>query len=345
MIDLRSDTVTLPPPEMRRAMYEAELGDDVYGEDPTINRLEERAAELVGKPAGLFVTSGTQGNLVAVLTHATRGDEIVVGDEAHILHYEVGGASTLAGVQVRTVATQRDGTVPLAGIQAVLRDRTDFHNPHTRLICLENTHNRRGGVVLRPTYMRQVRELARANDVAVHLDGARLFNAAVALNLPVSALTEDVDSVTFCASKGLAAPVGSVLCGNADWIDRARRWRKMMGGGMRQAGVIAAGALYALDHMVDRLAEDHALARRLAEGLASIPGITLDLASVETNIVVFSVSQSGRSPMTILEGLAARGVLASEFDRSLIRMVTHYGIEAPHIEATLAAARAVFREG
>jgi len=345
MIDLRSDTVTLPPPEMRRAMYEAELGDDVYGEDPTINRLEKRAAELVGKPAGLFVTSGTQGNLVAVLTHATRGDEIVVGDEAHILHYEVGGASTLAGVQVRTVPTQRDGTLPLAGIQAVLRDRTDFHNPHTRLICLENTHNRRGGVVLRPAYMRQVRELARANDVAVHLDGARLFNAAVALDLPVAALTEDVDSVTFCASKGLAAPVGSVLCGSADWIDRARRWRKMMGGGMRQAGVIAAGALYALDHMVDRLAEDHALAHRLAEGLAAIPGIAIDLAGVETNIVVFSVSQSGRSPMAILDALAARGVLASEFDRSLIRMVTHYGIEAPQIEATLAATRAVFRDG
>ncbi|HEY8285366.1 MAG TPA: low-specificity L-threonine aldolase [Chloroflexota bacterium] len=345
IIDLRSDTVTLPPPEMRRAMYEAELGDDVYGEDPTINRLEARAAELLGKPAGLFVTSGTQGNLVAVLTHATRGDEIVVGDQAHILHYEVGGASTLAGVQVRTVATEADGTLPLAGIQAVLRDRTDFHNPYTRLICLENTHNRRGGVVLRPAYMRQVRELARENDLVVHLDGARLFNAAVALGVPASALVEDVDSVTFCASKGLAAPVGSVLCGNADWIDRARRWRKMMGGGMRQAGLIAAGALYALDHMVDRLAEDHALARRLAEGLASIPGITLDLASVETNIVVFSVSQSGRSPMTILEGLAARGVLASEFDRSLMRMVTHYGIEAPHIEATLNATRAVFREG
>ncbi|HVA88842.1 MAG TPA: low-specificity L-threonine aldolase [Chloroflexota bacterium] len=344
MIDLRSDTVTLPPPEMRRAMYEAELGDDVYGEDPTINRLEERAAELLGKQAALFVTSGSQGNLVAVLTHATRGDEIVVGDQSHILHYEVGGASALAGVQVRTAPTQRDGTLPLSEIQAVLRDRTDFHNPYTRLICLENTHNRRGGVVLRPAYMRQVRELARENDVAVHLDGARLFNAAVALDVPVSALAADVDSVTFCASKGLAAPVGSLLCGSAAWIDQARRWRKMMGGGMRQAGIIAAGALYGLDHMVDRLAEDHALARRLAEGLAAIPAIDIDLESVETNIIVFSVARSGRSPMAIIEGLAARGVLISDFDRSLLRVVTHYGIAATHIEATLRAIQAVSRE-
>jgi threonine aldolase len=344
IIDLRSDTVTMPPPEMRRAMYEAELGDDVYAEDPTVNRLEERAAALLGKPAALFVTSGTQGNQVAVLTHCTRGDELVVGDQSHILHYEVGGASALAGAQSRAVPTQPDGTLALDDVQAALRDRTDFHNPFTRLICLENTHNRCGGAVLRPEYLRRMRELAHANDVAVHLDGARLFNAAVALGLPVSSMVQDVDSVTFCASKGLAAPVGSLLCGETDWIERARRWRKMLGGGMRQAGVIAAGALYGLEHMVDRLAEDHANARRLAEGLAAIPGIAINPTRVESNILVCSVTAGGRSTMAVVEAFAARGILISEFDRRLIRMVTHYGIEAPHIEATLSAARAVFRE-
>ncbi len=344
-IDLRSDTVTLPPPAMRRAMYEAELGDDVYREDPTVNRLEERAAEITGKDAGLFVTSGTQGNLVSVLTHCSRGDEIVLGDESHILHYEVGGASALAGAQVRAVPNQPDGTLDPAAIAAVIRDRSDLHNPFTRLICLENTQNRCGGVVLWPAYMREVRALAHKNDVAVHLDGARLFNAAVALNLPAAALTVDVDSVTFCASKGLAAPVGSVLCGSAAFVEQARRWRKMMGGGMRQAGVIAAGALYALDHMVERLADDHALARRLAEGLAAIRGITIDLARVQTNIIIFSVEQSGRTPDEIVAGLATHGVLAEPRGGTLVRMVTHYGIEAPQIEATLRAARAVFRAG
>jgi len=343
IVDLRSDTVTLPPPEMRRAMYEAELGDDVYGEDPTVNRLEERAAELLGKEAGLFVTSGTQGNLVAVLTHCSRGDEIVLGDQSHILHYEVGGASALAGAQVRAVPSRPNATLGIDDIKAVLRDRTDFHNPYTRLICLENTHNRCGGAVLRSEYMHEVRELADANDIAVHLDGARLFNAAVALGLPVAEIVRDVDSVTFCTSKGLAAPVGSVLCGTKDWVNQARRWRKMMGGGMRQAGVIAAGALYGLEHMVDRLADDHDLARQLAQGLAAIPGITIDPSLVETNIVLFRVTARGKSTLAVIEEFATQGILVSEFDGRLIRMVTHYGIEASHIEAALSAAQAIFQ--
>jgi threonine aldolase len=341
-IDLRSDTVTLPPPAMRRAMYEAELGDDVFGEDPTVRRLEERAATLAGKEAGLYVTSGTQGNLVAVLTSCTRGDEIIVGDQSHMLHYEVGGASALAGVQVRAIPNETDGSIPLAAMGAAIRDRSDLHNPWTALICLEDTHNRCGGAVLPLDYLRGVRQLATAHGIPVHLDGARVFNAAVALGVPVKAITAEVDTVSMCASKGLAAPVGSILCGPAPFIERARRWRKMVGGGMRQAGVIAAGALYALDHMVERLAEDHTLAKRLAEGLAAMPGITLDPERVQSNIVIIDVSSTGQNSGVVVAALAQQGVLAVPFGPSLVRLVTHYGIEARHIEQAITATRAAF---
>ena len=303
-IDLRSDTLTLPPPAMRRAMYEAELGDDVYGEDPTINRLERRAAELTGKEAGVFVASGTQGNLAAILTHCTRGEELIAGDQSHILHYEVGGAAAVAGVMVRTVRNEPDGTLEPDAIRAVVRNRQDLHHPFTTLICLENTQNRCGGTVLSPAYTATIGRLAREIGAGLHLDGARLFNAAVALDLPPADLCRDADSVTFCASKGLAAPVGSVLCGPAPFIQRARRWRKMLGGGMRQGGVIAAGALWALDNMVERLAEDHRLARRLAEGLSTLPGVRLDPAGVQTNIVVFAL-EAGRSPAGPVRGAGA----------------------------------------
>jgi threonine aldolase len=342
-IDLRSDTVTLPPPEMRRAMYEAELGDDVFGEDPTVHRLEARAAQLSGKEAGLYVTSGTQGNLVAVLTSCTRGDEIIAGDQSHMLHYEVGGASALAGVQLRTVPNEVDGTMAIDALAAVIRDRSDLHNPWTTLICLENTHNRCGGAVLPLLYLRKVRQLAAARGIPVHLDGARVFNAAVALGVPVQVIAAEVDTISMCASKGLAAPVGSILCGPAPFIERARRWRKMVGGGMRQAGVIAAGALYALDHMVERLADDHALARKLAEGLATMPRITLDPARVQTNIVIIDVAPSGHDSGTVVAALAAQGVLAVPFGPTLVRLVTHYGIEAQHIDQALLRARAAFR--
>src|SRR5579871_1262181 len=262
-IDLRSDTVTLPPPAMRRAMYEAELGDDVYREDPTVNRLEERAAELLGKEAGLFVASGTQGNLLAVLASCGRGEEIILGDQSHLFNYEAGGAPALAGVQPRTLPNRPDGTLDLATVAAAIHDGSDAHNARTTLLCLENTHNRCGGAVLEPGYMEAAVRLAREHGLGLHLDGARLFNAAVALGVPASALAAGATSVSVCASKGLAAPVGSVLCGARDFIDRARRWRKMVGGGMRQAGVIAAAALFATDHMIERLAEDHDHARCL----------------------------------------------------------------------------------
>jgi threonine aldolase len=344
-IDLRSDTVTMPPPGMRRAMYEAELGDDVYREDPTVNRLEERAADLLGKEAGLFVTSGTQGNLLAVLASCGRGEEIILGDRSHMFNYEAGGAPALVGVQPRTVPNLPDGTLDLEMVAAAIHDGSDAHSPRTTLLCLENTQNRCGGAALDSGYMEAAARLAREHGLGLHLDGARLFNAAVALGVPVSALAAGTTSVSVCASKGLAAPVGSVLCGSRAFIDRARRWRKMVGGGMRQAGVIAAGALYALDHMVERLAEDHEHARRLAVGLAAIPGIALDPERVRTNIVIFSVAPSGRSGAEVVTALRARGLLCAGFGGTLVRMVTHYGIGPDDIERALAITRDAFCVG
>ncbi|MDQ2827750.1 MAG: low-specificity L-threonine aldolase [Chloroflexota bacterium] len=351
IIDLRSDTVTLPPPEMRRAMYEAELGDDVYGEDPTVNRLQERVAAMLGKEAALFVPSGTMANLVAVLTHCGRGDEVIMGDQAHMFYYEGGGSSVLGATSMRTVPNEPDGTLAPAALRAAVRDRGNPHYPRTGLICLENTHNRRGGAVLTPDYMRQVRAMAGeagaatnagGDPIPVHLDGARLFNAAVALNTPVAELARDVDSVYVCFSKGLAAPVGSALCGSRAFIDEALRWRKMGGGGMRQAGVIAAAALYALDHMVDRLAEDHANARLLSGALLEIQGLRLAQPRVDTNIVCIDTADTGFAPQEALGQLKEAGVLAAPFGGPVIRFVTHYGIERAHVEDTVARARRAF---
>src|SRR5262245_1525135 len=280
-IDLRSDTVTLPTPEMRRAIAEAPLGDDVYGEDPTINRLEAQAAARVGKEAAVLVASGTMGNFCALLAHCARGDEAIVGDQSHIYNSEAGGASVLGGIALHPVPTPPNAQLPLDALAAAIRDAGDSHAALTRLICLENTHNRCGGVVLAPEYMRSVHHFAREQGLMVHLDGARLFNAAVALGLEAREIAQHADSVMFCLSKGLAAPVGSILAGDAEFVARARRVRKLLGGGMRQAGIIAAAGIVALDQMVERLAEDHANARLLAEGLASFPQIGIDLATVQ----------------------------------------------------------------
>ncbi|MBC8163893.1 MAG: low-specificity L-threonine aldolase [Roseiflexaceae bacterium] len=342
-IDLRSDTVTLPSPAMRAAMANAPLGDDVYGEDPTVNRLEQLAAETVGKPAALFVPSGTMGNLLAVLAHCGRGDEAIVGDESHILHYEAGGPSVLGGVALGTVPTELNGELPLHALAAALRDPEDSHEPISRLICLENSHNRCGGVVLRPAYTAEIGAFARTRGLATHLDGARLFNAAVALGLPAAALTADLDSVMFCLSKGLAAPVGSILAGEAAFIKRARRLRKLLGGGMRQAGVLAAAGIIALEHMVARLAEDHTNAMLLAKGLYTIPGIALDLASVQTDIVIFTLETSRWTPAALTHALAERGLLIGEIGRGRLRAVTHYGIEAADVERAVAIVREVVR--
>jgi len=338
VIDLRSDTVTLPPPEMRRAMYEAELGDDVYGEDPTVNRLQERAADLMGMAAALFVPSGTMGNLVAVLTHCDRGDEIILGDQSHIFYYEGGGSSVLGATAARTVPNAPDGALPLADLRHAVRDPSDVHYPRTGLILLENTHNRRGGTVLGEDYMAAVRAIADEAHVPVHLDGARIFNAAAALDAPPAALTRHVDSVTFCFSKGLAAPVGSMLCGSRDFIAEALHWRKAVGGGMRQAGVIAAAALWALDHTIERLPDDHDNARVLATGLAEIRSLRL-ARQPQTNIVLVDIGDTGLGADAFLERLKAAGVLASAFGDDLTRFVTHYGIEQSDVEQAVERVR------
>ena len=336
IIDLRSDTVTLPTPAMRAAMMDAPLGDDVYGEDPTINRLEALAAETVGKVAALFVPSGTMGNLLAVLAHCGRGDEAIVGDQSHIFHYEAGGPSVLGGVALRTAPTQTNGQIRLAELAAALRDPDDSHEPMTRLICLENSHNRCGGVVLLPAYTATVAAFAREHGLAMHLDGARLFNAAVALGLPAADLARDFDTVMFCLSKGLSAPVGSILAGDAAIIKRARRLRKLLGGGMRQAGVLAGAGIVALEQMVTRLADDHANARMLAESLTAIPGISLDLATVQTDIVVFTLTDADWTLASFTHALAERGVLIGEIGNGRLRAVTHYGIEPMDVERAVA---------
>jgi threonine aldolase len=342
-IDLRSDTVTLPTPAMREAMYRAELGDDVFGEDPTVNRLEAMAAERLGKEAALFVVSGTMGNLTALLTHCQRGHEAIMGHKAHTFLYEAGGSAALGGIHPRTLTNQPDGTLRLEDIEAAIRPE-NAHHPRTRLICLENTHNRCGGAVLTLEYTDCVGELAHRRGLAVHLDGARIFNAAVALGVDARDLTRPVDSVQFCLSKGLSAPVGSLLCGARAFIAEARRWRKMLGGGMRQAGVLAAAGIEALDNMVDRLADDHVNARRLAEGLTGIPGFAVDLASVQTNIVIWELTTDRATLQEVVELLEAEGVKILAIGGRQFRAVTHYGIEAGDIETTLAVIRRVMEK-
>jgi len=331
-IDLRSDTVTQPTPAMREAMARAVVGDDVFGEDPTVNQLEALAAARLGKEAGLLVTSGTQGNLVSLLSHCHRGDEVIMGHDSHTYNYEQVGAAVLGGIAPRIVQNQPDGTLQLEAIEAAIMPEND-HFGVSRLVSLENTHNRRGGVYLTPAYTDAVAELAHARGLKLHIDGARIFNAAVAQNVDVKELVRHADSVTFCLSKGLSAPVGSVVVGSADFIKRARRMRKILGGGMRQAGVIAAAGIIALNEMVDRLAEDHANARTLAEGLAQLPGVTPE--PTYTNIVYFNVDHPHYTAPALQEALASHGVGVLALDHGRIRAVTHYGIDADDIKETL----------
>jgi len=332
-IDLRSDTVTHPTEEMRRAMYEAELGDDVYGEDPTVNALEQVAAQMMKKEAALFTASGTMSNLLAVLAQTKRGDEIIVGSEAHMFWYEVGGASALGGVVMRTVPNEPDGRIDGAAVESAIRGK-NIHFPPTTLLCLENTHNRCGGAVLTPEYMAITARLAHQHGLRVHLDGARIFNATVALGIPASELVKDADSVCFCLSKGLSAPVGSLLCGTRDFVDSARKWRKMIGGGMRQAGVIAAAGIVALRTMIDRLAEDHENARRLAHGLDRIPGIIVSRRDVATNIVMFELNPTV-SGGELLQETEAHGVRLSYRGGQQFRAVTHRMVSAADIDEAL----------
>src|SRR3990172_12528597 len=288
-IDLRSDTVTKPTPEMRVAMAEAEVGDDVYGADPTVNRLQEIAAEMMGKEDALFVPSGTMGNLLALLVHCQRGDEVIVGNQSHIYLNEAGGMSALGGIQPCPIRNQVDGTLALEEILASIRTE-DVHHPITRLVCLENTQNICGGVPLTPEYTRQVGELAKKHGLAFHVDGARIFNAAVAQNVSVRELVDRADSVMFCLSKGLASPVGSMLVGSKKFIARARHMRKMVGGGMRQVGILAAAGIISLERMTKRLGEDHARAKKMADGLSQVKGLVVDAGSPYTNMVYLNLS-------------------------------------------------------
>lgn len=340
-IDLRSDTVTQPTEEMRQAMARAEVGDDVYGEDPTINRLEELAAEKVGKEAALFVPSGTMGNQISVLTHTQRGDEVIVESEAHIYFYEVAGLAALSSVQVRLVKGVR-GVLDPADVAAAIRP-ANIHFPRSALLCLENTHNRAGGTVTGVQRMRELAEVAHAHGLAVHLDGARIFNAAIALGVDVKELTASVDSVMFCLSKGLSAPVGSLVAGSKEWIARARKYRKLLGGGMRQAGVLAAAGIVALEKMVDRLAEDHANARLLGEGLAQIPGIKLDLATVQTNMVTFEIEKPGLDGAAFVRELLVRGVKANATGPRRIRFVTHKDVNREDVLTALKVVEEIMR--
>ena len=338
IIDLRSDTVTHPTPAMREAMYRAEVGDDVFGEDPTVNRLEEMAAERLGKEAALFVVSGTMGNLVALLTHCGRGDEVIVGNRSHTYLFEQGGMAALGGITPWPILNQPDGTLRLEDIEGAIRG-DNVHFPRTRLVCLENTHNMCNGTSLTVEYTAQVARLAHSRGLRVHLDGARVFNAAAALGVDARDVVREVDSVMFCLSKGLCAPVGSLLCGSATFIAEARRARKIVGGGMRQAGVLAAAGIVALDQIADRVGEDHLRARRLAEGLAEIPGV--EVAPVTSNILYFWLTDEvSKTQEEVVDALAKQGVrLLGRLD-GRFRAVTHYWISDEDIETAIEAMRA-----
>ena len=340
VIELRSDTFTKPTPAMRRAMAEAEVGDDQYGEDPTVNRLEKRAAEILGKDAAVYVPSGMMGNSCGVLSQTQRGDEVIIGDLGHIIQNEMSAPFVLGGIVTRVIPS-RDGLPSLEDIAAAARPQGMY--ARTALICIENSHNNCGGTVITPEQTKAVADFAHARGIRVHLDGARIFNAAAALGVDARELTRDVDTVQFCFSKGLAAPVGSILCGDAETIGKARRVRKVLGGAMRQAGVIAAAALVGLEEMRGRLVEDNGNAKRLAEGLSRIPGIRVDPKRVVTNIVSFEVDPAASDPGAFQKACAERGLRFSRYlgNSPRLRAVTHVDVSADDIDAGLEIAASV----
>ena len=344
LIDLRSDTVTQPTDEMRRAMAAAEVGDDVFGEDPSINELQERAAAILGKEAGLLTSSGTMSNLISTLAYSSHGDEIIMGDQAHMFWNESAGQAALAGVQTRLVPNDPQGRLDPEDVASAIRPPGNLHFPRTSMLCLENTHNRCSGGVLTPEDTKSVCDVAHEAGVPVHLDGARIFNAAIALEVPAAELVREVDDLSFCLSKSLSCPVGSVLVGSQEFIDNARRWRKMLGGGMRQAGVLAAAGLVALDTMVDRLAEDHQNARRLAHGLANIDGLNVDPETIQTNIVFFEVATELGTAADMIAALERQDVKVSYPGKQSIRMVTHRHITPEDIEEALSRTSTAVRE-
>ncbi|HKJ27484.1 MAG TPA: low-specificity L-threonine aldolase [Anaerolineales bacterium] len=333
-LDFRSDTVTKPTPEMREAMYQAAVGDDVYGEDPSINMLQELAADMTGKEAALFVPSGTMGNLASILSHCKRGEEIIVGRKAHIFLFEAAGASALGGVNINTIPNQPDGKLSLEDIEQAIRP-DDVHQPITKLVAMENTHNRCNGASLSQSYTENLAEYVHSRGLKLHIDGARIFNAAVDQNISVKNLASPADSITFCLSKGLSAPVGSLICGSQEFIKTAHRVRKQLGGGMRQAGIVAAAGIVALESMTDRLRDDHRRAKSLAQGLSTIPQVVIELENQHTNMVYFSLEpELGVSLSTLRNSLHEKGLfIGGGSDR--IRMVTHYWITDASVQQAL----------
>ena len=342
--DLRSDTVTHPTEEMRAAMARAEVGDDVMGEDPSVNKLEEMAAEMVGKEAAVLVASGTMGNLVSILAHTQRGDEVIAGNESHIFWNECGGASVLGGVQLRQVNNDYRGMMDPDEVDRAVRRPGNIHFPRSSLLCLENTHNRCSGGILTPSETKALCDVAHAHGLQVHLDGARIFNAAVALEVPATELTKDVDDLTFCLSKGLSAPAGSLVCGSQDFVNRARKWRKAVGGGMRQVGVIAAAGIVALQTCVERLADDHANGHRLAEGLAEISGLSVNPDHIRSNIVFVEVDPSLGPTPDFIRRMSEEGVKVSYPGERNFRMVTNRHITAEDVDETLGIVSRLARE-
>jgi threonine aldolase len=337
LIDLRSDTVTKPTPAMREAMAKAEVGDDVFGDDPTVNSLQEMAADLMGKEAGLFVPSGTMGNLAALLAHCQRGDEVIIGHKNHSFLFEAGGLSALGGIHSCQLQNQPDGSILPSDIESAIRP-DDPHDPITRLVCLENTHNRCGGTVQTAEVTRRMADVAHQHGLKVHLDGARIFNAAAALGVSARELAVPADSVTFCLSKGLCAPVGSVLCGDTEFIRKAHRARKMLGGGMRQAGILAAAGIVALEKMTSRLGEDHRRARRLAEGLQANPRIRMEQGMPATNMVFFDLgSEVRKSTVQIEREMHELGILVHASGPRQFRLVTHYWIDDRAVDRAVGA--------
>lgn len=342
-IELRSDTFTLPGEAMREAMAHAEVGDDVFGEDPTVNRLQEMAAERIGKEAALYVPSGAMANLVCLLTHCNRGDEIYLGNQSHIFIYEAGSSAAVGGIHPHPLTNNEDGTLNPEDIETAFR-ADNIHFPRSRLLCLENTHNRCWGSPLRLTYMEGIRELAGRLGLRIHIDGARIFHAALAEGVEPKELVRGCDSVSFCLSKGLGAPVGSLVCGSRKFIRRALRMRKQLGGGMRQAGIIAAGGIYALENMVDRLVEDHAMARRLAEGIDGIDGLKTRVELIRTNIVFCDLVEERLTPAQLVERAAAKGIRFLHSGGRRMRMVTHYGLTMEDIDRAIQVIQEVMKK-
>ena len=342
IIDLRSDTMTQPTEAMREAMARADVGDDVFDEDPTLHKLQDLSAEKLGMEAALFLPSGTMGNLVSLLTHCGRGDEIILGDRSHIFLNEVGGLSALGGIHPHVLPNLDDGTLPLDALENAIR-HSDLHYPPTRLVCLENTQNYCYGSPLNPQYMDSVAELAQKYGLKVHVDGARIFNASIALSIDVRELTRQADSVMFCLSKGLSAPVGSVICGTREWVERARKWRKMVGGGMRQAGHLAAAGIVALETLVNRLAEDHQNARILAEGLKNLPGVVIDPEKNPTNILFFQLKHPEVTPENFLEQMESKGVKLLLMEGGVFRAVLNRMVSREHTESALQTAATILK--